>query len=163
MWKDPATGETRNGVASTNYTHDYLIDKIIAHPGITQRELARELGYTEGWLSMIMSSDSYQAAYEKRVEEMRDPVVRQALDTQFKALAFQSAEILRRKLEANPTDALALKTLEVSSKALGYGARIQVDARVQHNTSLIAVLSSLNTPGPRVEKDVTPAALSSSA
>lgn len=157
MWVDPATGAMRNGIAKTNYTHDFLIDAIIENPAIDQKDLARKLGYTEGWISQIMASDSFQAAFERRREEMVDPVLRHNLEQQFKSLVLQSAQILREKLEATRSPEIALKVMENASKALGYGARIKVEGEVTHKHSLVSVLSSIpQGPAPRPAIDVTP-------
>lgn len=158
MWKDPVTGEIRQGLKDTSYTHDFLIDRIIANPAMDQRELAKELGYSEGWISQIMASDSFQAAFERRKEEMVDPVMRHSLDVQFKALVLQSASILREKLEAGRDSQVALKVLEHASKALGYGARVKVEGSVEHKHSLVGILSTLPPPPPR-EKLVLPTAI----
>ena len=155
MWKDPITGEMKNGLKQTNYTHDALIDLILANPAIDQRQLAAEFGYSEGWISLIMSSDSFQAALAKRKEEVIDPAVRASLDAQLKGLVHQSIQVLRRKLEANPSDDLALTVMTNASRALGYGAKVKVEGTVNHNHSLIAVLSSLpQGPAPRVAEKV---------
>lgn len=156
MFKDPVTGELVNGVKETNYTHDALIDQIISNPAIDQRELARHFGYTESWISTIMASDSFQAAFERRQEEMVDPVLRHSLDTQFKSLVLQSVEILKKKLSAAPSDTLALEVMKNASRALGYGAKIKVEGNINHSHSLVSILSSLPTGPARIEKDITP-------
>lgn len=152
MFRD-AEGQLRNGVAKTNYTHDFLIDAIIANPAIDQRDLARSLGYSEAWISMIMASDSFQAKFTERQKELVDPVMRQSLDTQFKALVLQSAEVLRRKLEANQNETTALKVLDTAAKALGYGARVKVEGTVHHSHSLVGLLSSLPPATPPVSQE----------
>lgn len=157
MWTDPATGNVREGIKGTSYTHDFLIDRIIANPAIDQRTLARDLGYSEGWISQIMASDSFQAAFERRKAEMVDPVLRHSMEEQFKSLVLQSAEILREKLSAGRDPQIALKVMENASRALGYGARVKVEGEVKHTHSLISVLSSLPQSPAREPIDVTPA------
>lgn len=143
MYEDAKTGQKRNGVQRSNYTHDALIDLIIANPAIEQRELARRFGYSEGWISTIMASDSFQAAFERRREEMVDPVIRHSCEEQFKGLVLQSMQVLRKKLEANPSDQLALEVFKNSTRAMGYGAKLKVEADVKHTHSLISVLASI--------------------
>jgi hypothetical protein len=157
MYEDPATGETVQKILRTNYTHDALIDLIISNPAVDQRELARKLGYSEGWISTIMASDSFQSAFDRRRDEIIDPVLRHSCEEQFKSLVLHSAAILRRKLEANPTDHLALEVMKNASRAMGYGAKIKVDADVRHTHSLVAVLASLPT-GPREQRTIDQAA-----
>ena len=155
MWKDPVTGEMKGGVQKTSYSHEALIDAILENPTATQNEIAARFGYTPGWISQIISSDAFQAALATRKEQIVDPMLRGAADEAFKGLMLQSMHKLREKLEANPSDNLCLEVLNTSSRDLGYGARLKLDATVQHNHSLIGVLSSL-PPVARL-KDVTPA------
>ncbi len=152
MWKDPVTGEMKGGVVKTNYSHEALIDIILANPAISQNELAATLGYTPGWISQILASDAFQAALATRKDQIVDPMLRGAVEESFKGLVLQSMQKLREKLEANPSDNLCLEVFKNSSRALGYGARLEINAKVQHSHSLIGVLSSL-PPATRL-KDV---------
>ena len=154
MWKDPVTGEMRGGVAKTSYSHEALADFIIANPCLNQGDIAKHFGYTQGWLSQIIGSDAFQAYVAQRKEQIVDPMLRGAVEESFKGLVLQSMQRLREKLEANPSDQLVLETFKTASRALGYGSRIEVNAKVQHSHSLIGVLSSL-PPAARI-KDVTP-------
>lgn len=151
MWKDPISGEVRGGVAKTSYSHEAMADLILANPAISQGEIARAFGYTEGWVSQVIGSDSFQAYLSTRKEQVLDPVLRGAVEESFKGLVLQSIARLREKLAANPSDELALEVFKNSSRALGYGARpnhtnIQIN---QTNNSLVGVLSSL-PPAARV-------------
>lgn len=161
MWKDPVTGEVRGGIAKTSYSHDALIDIILANPAITQNELAQQLGYTPGWVSQVIGSDAFQAALAQRKEQIVDPLLRGAVEESFKGLVLQSMQKLREKLEANPSDQLVLETFKNASRALGYGSRVEINAKVQHSHSLVGMLASL-PPAARV-KDVTPGALPEAA
>lgn len=152
MWTDPVTGKQRGGIAKTSYSHDALIDLILANPAITQNELAATLGYTPGWVSQVIGSDAFQAALATRKDQIVDPLLRGAVEESFKGLVLQSMHKLREKLEANPSDNLVLEVFKNSTRALGYGSRIEVNANVKHSHSLIGVLSSL-PPAARL-KDV---------
>jgi hypothetical protein len=161
MWKDPVTGMLQGGIAKTSYSHDALIDIILANPAITQNELAATLGYTPGWISQVIGSDAFQAALALRKDQIVDPMLRGAVEESFKGLVLQSMERLRAKLEANPTDQLCLEVFKNSTRALGYGSRVEINAKVQHSHSLVGMLASL-PPATRM-KDVTPAALPEAA
>jgi len=54
---------------SLSHRHDYILDWLICNPHRSQRECARELGYTEAWLSQIINSDLFQAEYKKKCRE----------------------------------------------------------------------------------------------
>lgn len=117
---------TRRGIAEVKYTHDAMIDLIIANPAISQNALAQHFGYSATWVSNIIASDSFQSRLAERTKELVDPVIVQTVEHRFKALILRSMEILQEKLN-RPSDEipdqLALRTLELSTRAAGYGAR----------------------------------------
>lgn len=121
---DPPTA--KQAIAKVRYTHDAMIDLIIAEPAISQNALARQFGYSASWVSQIIASDAFQARLAERTQELVDPTIRVTVEERFKGLVLRSLEILSDKLnkssEAIP-DNLALRTLELSSRALGYGAK----------------------------------------
>ena len=61
------------------YSHDGMIDMIVAEPWISQNELALRFGYTASWVSTIMTSDAFKAKLELRKDEIVDPVLRMGL------------------------------------------------------------------------------------
>jgi len=116
------------GITKVSYTHDHMIDRIIADPCITQNELAATYGYTAGWVSQIIASDAFQARLAERSGELVDPTIRATVADRFKGIVLRSLEILREKLDkpaAGIPDNLVLRSVELSSRALGYGARIE--------------------------------------
>jgi hypothetical protein len=115
--------EDHNVIQKTNYTHDAMIDVIIANPAINQSDLAKHFGYTPGWISRIIRSDSFREALAARKDEIVDPAVLQSVEKRFEALVIQSLEVLQDKLAANPTPDLALKAADLGARALGYGAK----------------------------------------
>lgn len=149
MYWDPETGELKGGVQKVGYSHKAMADLIVANPAISQNDLAAYFGYTPGWVSQVLASDSFQAYIAERKEEIVDPVLRGAVEESFKGLVLRSVELLRKKLDAAPSDELVMEVFKNASKALGYGARVQVDARVQHTHSLVGVLSTLPPAAPR--------------
>jgi hypothetical protein len=140
-----------DAIQKVSYSHEALADAIIANPMVTQKELAARFGYTPGWISHVIASDAFQAYLATRKEQIIDPVLRGAVEESFRGLVLQSIEVLRRKLEANPSDNLAVRVLENSARALGYGARVQVSGHITHSHSLVRVLSSLPSHTPALE------------
>ena len=126
--------EKRPQVAKVRYSHDAMIDLVIQNPGIAQNEIAAAFGYTPSWVSTIFASDAFQARMAMRREEVIVPAVRATIEERFKALVIQSLEVLRRKLEVQPSDELALGAATIAAKALGYGAR---PAAVQVNQQFV--------------------------
>lgn len=110
-------------IMRVNYTHDAMIDLILAEPEVAHGKLAEVFGYTEGWISRVIASDAFQARMEERKAQLIDPTIAKAMDERLKGLATQSLEIVARKLEATDSATYALEALGLASRALGYGAR----------------------------------------
>lgn len=116
----------KQAIAKVRYSHDAMIDMIVANPWISQGDLARNFGYTEGWVSQVIASDVFQGRLAARKEELVDPLLRATIEERFKGLVARSLDILQKKLDkpvGEISDELALKALEIASKAAGYGAK----------------------------------------
>ena len=154
----PQGSPERATLGKIRYTHDAMIDLVIANPWISQNEIAERFGYSVPWVSIVFSSDAFKNRLEERRAEVVDPVIRASLKERFEALVTRSLEVLQAKLSKQPdqvSDALALKTLELGAKALNFGAQAPV-VQVQPGARLEALaerLMSLNQP--RVEKEIT--------
>src|SRR6478752_1876039 len=110
-------------IAKISYTHDALIDAVIANPASKQKDLARLFGYTESWISQIMSSDSFKVRLEARRKVVIDPILIQNIEERMEGVANQALAVIAEKLEANGSADLATRALEITTRALGYGAR----------------------------------------
>ena len=119
------TASAANAIARVKYSHDAMIDLLIANPAISQNELAANFGYTVPWVSRIMNSDAFQARLALRKEALLDPVIVASIAEKFRALASKSLDVVLDKLSVTNSAELGLKALEISAKALGYGARQQ--------------------------------------
>ncbi len=123
-------------VHSLNYAHDQMIDQVLGNPGISQDEIARRLNYSSTWVSLVMASDNFKMRLEERRKELIDPILIHTIEENFKGLASRSLEILKAKLDKDPdeiADSLVLKTLEITSRAAGYGARSELNVNTQVN------------------------------
>ena len=116
-----------------HYSHEAMIDVLIAEPTITQRELAKRFERSENWVSIIMGSDAFQAALAKRRDDLTDPFLIATIEERFRGLAQQSLQVIAENLEKTRNTDLALKALDISSKALGFGARSTGGPAVQNN------------------------------
>lgn len=120
-------------VEKLKYSHEAMIDVLVAQPRIKQGELAAMFGYTPAWVSRVMGSDAFQAALAKRRTEIADPFLVATMDEMLNGLARQSIEVLTRKLEATDSADLALKTADLSLKAAGFGVRDRNTQNVTNN------------------------------
>lgn len=110
-------------IQRVKYTHDAMIDLMLANPSISQNKLAEHFGYTVGWVSRVICSDAFQARLAERKTELIDPTIVMKVEEKFSALANKSLDILQEKLARTESADLALKTLDLASKALGFGAK----------------------------------------
>lgn len=125
----PASGT----LSSLKHIHEAIIDAMIENPLLTHSELARFFGYTKGYLSRIIASDVFQDRLQARRDAIVNPEVAATLHTRLAGLAAQSADILMDRLEVLNDPKLALKTLETSTRALGYGVRPATQVEVQQS------------------------------
>lgn len=112
-----------NRLQRVHYSHEAMIEEIILNPTITQNELAKLFGKSVSWISIIMGSDAFQAALAKRRDDILDPTIIASIEERFRGVVTQSLDIVAEKLEKSRNTDLALKTLDVGIKALGFGAR----------------------------------------
>lgn len=119
-------------IARVKYSHDAMIDLIIARPEMKQGEIAKHFGYTQPWVSRIMNSDAFLARLAQRKADIVDPSISLSVNEKLAAAASRSLDIVLEKLEHSPNLDQALGVVAVTSKALGYGAR-QANLNVQNN------------------------------
>lgn len=120
----PSTGALINNLS---YTHDAMVDLILAQPMISQGEIARHFGYTESWVSLVVRSDSFREGLAARKGELMDPILKAHLDERINALAHRSIDVLMEQLDMKANPDIALKALELSTRAKGYGAGVNVN------------------------------------
>lgn len=126
------TESAANAITRVSYSHDGMMDLILGNPQISQGAIAAHFGYTQAWVSRIMNSDAFQARLAERKGELIDPTIVASLDEKLRALASKSLDVVLEKLTVTGNPDTALKALEVTTKALGYGAR-QQNLNVQQN------------------------------
>lgn len=141
MYTDEETGEKKHGIATVRYTHEAMIDLLIAEPRITQRKLAEVFGMTEGWVSLVVNSDAFRARLEERRAELVDPVILTSVKDRLSAVAARSLELIAEKLNQPLASSMAsedflLKSAKLSTEALGYGARA-ANASAQTNVAVV--------------------------
>lgn len=111
-------------IVRVRYTHDAMIDVLVATPMISQNELAAMFGYSAAWISTVMNSDAFQEKLLARRVEMVNPGIAQNVNERFRGLAARSLEVLQKKLDVPfqmVPDELALKVAGLAAKGLGVG------------------------------------------
>ena len=132
-------GRKAGGSNHVPYSHDALIDLMIANPGATRVELAKVFGRSSQWIYSVTNSDGFRARYEARREELVDPEIVASVKERFAAIASQSIDVIAKKLTATEDPVLAIKTLEVAAKAAAFGVGTG-DGKVQVNNSFVVAL-----------------------
>ena len=126
------TESAAGAIARVKYTHDAMIDLMIANPAVSQNQIAAHFGYSVPWVSRVMNSDAFLARLAVRKSDLVDPAIAFSIEEKFKALADKSLDVVLEKLTVTGSAELGLKALEITAKALGYGAR-QQNLNVQQN------------------------------
>jgi len=118
-------GRKPGGTNAIPYSHDALIDAMLANPSATRAELGAIFGFSSQWVYSVTNSDGFRARYEARRKEIINPELVATVKERFEALASQSIDVIAHRLTASQDPVLALKTLEIAAKASSYGARDQ--------------------------------------
>lgn len=126
-----STASASKAIDRVSYSHDAMIDLIIANPMVGTTEIAAHFGYSPSWVSRVINSDAFQARLAVRKHELIDPTITASIEEKMKAVASKSLDVVMDKLQTLNSFDQGLKALEVVSKALGYGAR--KEATVQNN------------------------------
>jgi hypothetical protein len=126
-----------NRLQKVSYSHEAMIDVILTNPTITQNELAVMFGKTRGWISIVMGSDAFQGALAKRRDDVTNPELIATIEERFRGVVDQSLQIISEKLDLTKNTDLALKALDIGSKALGFGAR---GPTTQNNNTFVVAL-----------------------
>ncbi len=126
-------------VAKMRYSHQDMIDFMIANPSVSQGALAARYGYSQAWISNVMASDAWKSMVAARRAELVDPVLSMTLQEKFGALAEKSIEVLMTKLSAPVvSDNVALKAAELGAKAVGIGGNAAPQSPQQDHLAALA-------------------------
>ncbi len=138
------TESAKDSIGRVKYSHDAMIDILIASPGITQNALAQHFGYTPAWVSRIVNSDAFQARLAVRKADLVDPTLVMSIEERLKTLVSASLDKLLEKLSAGTANIdQTLKAVEVGTKALGYGARPEnVNVNQNYVVAMPAMIAS---------------------
>ena len=82
------------------YTHEAMIDLIIADPTVTQAELAECFGFSPGWVQRIIAADSFQARLAERKAALVDPALANTLNERLAGVTIKALDIVEQKLSA---------------------------------------------------------------
>ena len=121
------------------YSHEDMIDYIIANPEAHQGTLAARYGYSQAWICQVMQSDAWQSLAAKRRAEIVDPVLMSSINERFAAMTVRSIQRLMEKLDAPVvSDQVVLKAVELGAKAMGVGGNAAPQVPAQDHLAQLA-------------------------
>lgn len=101
------------------YSHEAMIDLILAEPTVTNKELATIFGYSEAWVSHIRNADSFQARTAERKALLIDPAIRRSLEDRLTGVTVKAIDRIQQVLDGPDASAsYALEALGVASSGL---------------------------------------------
>jgi len=146
-------------IQKVRYTHDGIIDVILMDPAISQGELARQFGFTQTWMSIVVNSDSFKNRMAERKAELQDPIIRASMQEKADAAASRALDRLMERLDNNATcatiktgDLVSVAKLSVAPKTLAPSVAppnlyvFQLPAQAQNSTEWVKNVSG---NGPR--------------
>lgn len=115
-----------------NHRHDAIILWLLSHPDRPQADCAEYFGYTQAWLSRIIHTDMFQAAYRAKAEELGVPTAL-AMKEKLLGLADVVVEATTQRIaNGAASERFIENTMKNTLSALGYGTPSSVvDARSQ--------------------------------
>lgn len=115
----PAQKTPLKQLGKIGYTHEAMVDLIIAEPTVSNVELAEIFGYSAGWVCRILASDSFQARLAERKGQLIDPIVAATLDERLRGVAIHSMTLIQEKLTAEESASYAIDALGLATTAMG--------------------------------------------
>lgn len=127
-----------------SYRHEAILDWLVLNPDKSQGECARALGYTEAWLSQVISSNLFQARLALLLQEKREHGIFTVAE-KLAGLADLAIEKTLKNVEVSADPGFVLSAAEVALKRLGYGAVKQPPTAptTVNNTLVVATQAGL--------------------
>jgi len=111
-------------VAVAAYTHEAMVELMVANPNFSHTELAAHFGRPASWMAAVLASEAFQQCLDAKRHLVADPSLTATMEERFRALALRSVVVLQDKLNSSEVaDFVVLKAAEIGVKALGMGQR----------------------------------------
>jgi hypothetical protein len=127
-----ARESTNQSIKWLNSVHEYMALWLLANPHRHQSELAAEIGYTEAWISTVIHSDMFQAAYRELCGTYQEVAV-EGIGEKVNAAAMEALGAMREKIRNKAcSEAFLLGATKTLLGAIGYGAPQVAQSTSQH-------------------------------
>jgi hypothetical protein len=101
------------------YTHEAMIDLIIAEPTVTNKELATIFDYSEEWISHIRCADSFQSRLAERKALLVDPAIKRSIEDRLAGVTVKAIDRIQEVLDGPDASAsFALDALGIAATGL---------------------------------------------
>lgn len=104
-------------VQKLNYRHEHILDLMVSNPDLNKGDIARITGYSQPWISQVISSDAFLREYRRRrqlyVEQVHERTISKLYDNVEKAQE-RIGEYLNQPLEEQDPRLI----LDIKDKAL---------------------------------------------
>lgn len=120
-----------SSIARLSYRHDAIINWLIMHSDRPQNDCAAYFGYSASWLSTIINSDVFQAAYRARCEELGEMAIH-STHNKLAGIAGLAMEKTIEKLNANPSERFISETRDSALDRLGLSPKKDVSDPTKH-------------------------------
>ena len=142
---EPRPAPAKPTIQKVRYTHDAVIDEIIANPAISQGELSQRFGFTQSWMSIVINSDAFKERLAERKAQLIDPKLIASVEDRLGAIANRSLDKLMEKLDGPGANGIKVMELVAIAK-LAVGDRNITKNSPTVNNSLYVV--NLPPPSP---------------
>lgn len=113
---------TNQSIKWLNSVHEFMALWLIANPHRHQSELAQEIGYTESWVSTVIHSDMFQAAYRELCGTYHEVAV-EGIGEKVNAAAMEALAAMREKIRNRAcSEQFLLGATKTLLSSIGYGA-----------------------------------------
>jgi hypothetical protein len=112
------------GITRLTYTHDAMIDLILAEPTVSYAELAEIFGFSQRWISHVVSSDAFKARLAERKGALADPIISRSINERLRGVTVKAIDLISEKLSSEDAGAAyALDALGIATSAMKQGAK----------------------------------------
>jgi hypothetical protein len=136
----PPAPKGKSEIATVRFQHDGIIDMILVNPMIDQGTIARECGYSQTWVSIIVNSSAFKERLAERKGELIDPVLRATIQEKVDGVANRALDRIIERLDSPMNGSIKTQDL-VSIARLSVGPKTAAPPPAQN-------LYVVNIPSP---------------
>lgn len=126
-------------IQKVRYTHDAMIDEILANPSISQGELARQFGYTQTAVSIQVNSDAFKERLAERKGQLTDPMLIASINERLDAIARRSLDKIIERLDRPDSGLKPMELVAIAKLGVGDKNTRPAVAQTQNNLYVVAL------------------------